>query len=796
MKKNKFLFSLTMCLIIFSSIKAQEPGEPIFTEFIQGHYDKHCQALEISAPGNQAINLSDYMIVTYSWNGTGKTLEDMITNSWDVHSRRYVRYVPGYDYAATNPTEFGNNPGIIQPDSEVDSMLQPGEGFVLARAWSWGATENEQIAAEADVIWARNDLSVSGKVLLNEGDSAYDNDNGITPWLGWPPDGCHAIYKILNDSIKKGLKGLGKDPSDYQLVDIMGYVDDNSPWDPAGTELSGQEGHRLVRKSAYYMGDTGQGTNGSWGTSDANSEWEYENLANDDALVANLGSHSFDTVVVTFSADGDWNSDGSGDTSIVKLEGVDITIPSGQSPTCQKVIIKPNASLSIEGSLTINGDLIIESDSNGTGSLIDLGTLTVNGETHVEQYIKADRWFYLSSPIASANSSVFDAVAGTNHLYQWDETTPGWSEITDNSTSLNVMQAYAVKMMGEDTLINFRGSLNDGPVAFNLSASVAGVQDDHRWNLVGNPYPSPIDWYDDAGWTKDNIYNGIYFQQDDQLCIATGGARISTPAECFNGAIASMQGFWVFASGNDNDQLSINDNARINNSDTVSLKSTIQKSIARVSLNGNGLSDEMVISFNSAATNGFDGSLDAYKPQMTNLTTTQKSIIYSYDVEGNALAINSLPVNASVIPLGITVTNAGEYTISVSSFENIDADEIYLIDNVTNTRVNLKEEGYTFTADAGEYNSRFEIQILKSTTSIAAKEKGIKIFSHGNMVYIQSQNITTNSNVRIIDLLGRTVWEGNVDINGTSRINLEQNGYYIINVKTENNQYVEKVIIQ
>ncbi len=30
------------------------------------------------------------------------------------------------------------------------------------------------------------------------------------------------------------------------------------------------------------------------------------------------------------------------------------------------------------------------------------------------------------------------------------------------------------------------------------------------WNLVGNPYPSPIDWDAASGWTKTNVDNATY----------------------------------------------------------------------------------------------------------------------------------------------------------------------------------------------------------------------------------------------------------------------------------------------
>ena len=496
--------------------------------------------------------------------------------------------------------------------------------------------------------------------------------------------------------------------------------------------------------------------------------------------------------MVSFNTDGNWVvADTDSDDNVI-IDGSDVAIQSGETPACHNLYIKPDASLKIEGALTVN-DLMIESDSSSTGALIDMGTLTVNGTSKVAQHLPSNRWFYLSSPVASANASVFDAEVSDNHIYHWDETAPAWTEVTDNTAGIDVMKGYAVKMPNSDTMVTFEGTLNDGAIDFTLSASDVGGN--YRWNLVGNPYPSPVDWYKDAGWTKDKIYDGIYFQEDDQLCIATGGARISTPADCFNGAIAPMQGFWVFASGNNGDVLSINDNARINNSDTISLKSTIKNNIARISISGNGSNDEMVINLSNIATSGFDGSLDAYKPQMNNLTTTQKPIIYSFDNEGNALAINSLPENASVIPLGISVTTAGDYTISANNFENIDAEAIYLVDHATGNKVNLKENNYAFTSDAGEFNSRFEIQILKSVTSIASAEQSMKIYNHNDMVYIKSQNITGMAHINVIDILGRTIWEDQMELNGLNQIKLKGKGHYIINVKTNNERYIEKVII-
>ena len=69
------------------------------------------------------------------------------------------------------------------------------------------------------------------------------------------------------------------------------------------------------------------------------------------------------------------------------------------------------------------------------------------------------------------------------------------------------------------------------------------------FNLVGNPYPSPIDW-NAAGWTKTNIDNALYFfkasttdQYGGTYSSWIGG--ISNDGSANMNIIPSMQGFFI-----------------------------------------------------------------------------------------------------------------------------------------------------------------------------------------------------------------------------------------------------------
>ena len=90
-----------------------------------------------------------------------------------------------------------------------------------------------------------------------------------------------------------------------------------------------------------------------------------------------------------------------------------------------------------------------------------------------------------------------------------------------------------------------------------------GEIESHKgWNLVGNPYPSPLDWLSEAGWDKSDINDAKYIWNPAayNYTIFLGG---SEPIGINGGTryIPSNQGFWVQA--NQNGTLSVNNVARV-----------------------------------------------------------------------------------------------------------------------------------------------------------------------------------------------------------------------------------------
>jgi hypothetical protein len=102
---------------------------------------------------------------------------------------------------------------------------------------------------------------------------------------------------------------------------------------------------------------------------------------------------------------------------------------------------------------------------------------------------------------------------------------------------------------------------------------------------------------------------------------------------------------------------------------------------------------------------GFDLNMDLTK--MLN----KGANIYSV-VNGDQMAGNIVPTQELTIPLGIVITEAGEYTFALPS--NTNGVTVELIDNELNTTTNLQALDHTIRLTAGTHEGRFALRIQPS----------------------------------------------------------------------------------
>ncbi len=456
-----------------------------------------------------------------------------------------------------------------------------------------------------------------------------------------------------------------------------------------------------------------------------------------------------------------------------------INLQSGRTLT-----INPGNSLTTYGDFNLDGTLILKSPvGNGpTASFIDNGTITGSGTMHAERYFTALQYHYLSSPIqagGNANSNLFTKSNPSGNynanFYSYNEaydldgnpsTAPAGSFNNNNSVGgwvfahnndngavpidLDVHKGYAF-YTDINQLITFIGRPNTGDMSIsNLTYTpndpIAEVYPNayDGWNLVANPYPSAIDW-DKIKSNLTNIDEGIYVWDGNQYSSYVNGVKGGSGN--LTNEIAPMQAFFVHANAN-HAGFSLNNSDRVNTTTNYlkkksnsNSKNNTKNNLLSLSLFANGYTDIAAVYFSSQASDKFDKNLEAYK--MFAPDYNKVGIPNLFTIEGKAktpMSINALSIDnmqQKIVPIGISIKTAGEYTITVNKF-NFSNIRVYLIDNKENTQTCLNDtKSYSFNFAGGDDRSRFELKFVKNTKPLLNKKLTDKDVYEGSPMKIQ-----------------------------------------------------------
>ena len=246
-------------------------GEPFFSEKI--FWDQWSNSfLEIANPGNQPLDLSDYMIAM-QWNvNPASVIESrMGVDEW---MDRYDKYVPGYKWV--DETQWAVTPGILVQDLSVNPIIMPGDVFCLGSIHTDAFTVVDWLP---DYVWpvpAQLDVQFNNytgfQTYQNPWGEALSGDG--KPMRKWMNASLY-MWKILNDSIKLGLKPAN-DPLDFELIETFSMAEE-SDWVIGG--VAGAMITNWMRKPHIYQGNTGFGEAGSFGTDRDDTEWTWTNQA-------------------------------------------------------------------------------------------------------------------------------------------------------------------------------------------------------------------------------------------------------------------------------------------------------------------------------------------------------------------------------------------------------------------------------------------------------------------------------------------------------------------------------------
>ncbi len=417
------------------------------------------------------------------------------------------------------------------------------------------------------------------------------------------------------------------------------------------------------------------------------------------------------------------------------------------------------------GNFTTNGQpLTLLSDATGTALVDNSGPGLVNGNATVQRYIASANsgpgYRHYSAPVSGstvadlatlgftpeisqgsaynnsatpATTTPFPTVFGydqsrlataTNNLIAFDK---GFVVPASLAAPLAVGQGYIANISGS-ALVDFVGSLTTGNQTLNLSrnggASPNAVE--AGWQLVGNPYPSPLDYSQVAALDRAGLDAAIY------VYASTGpyvGAYRSYVSGFGNPVLPVAQGFFTrVSSGQTTGTLTFRNSQRLTTPNSTPFQRTTTadtRPLVQLELRAsNGTADPLYVYAESGTTPGFDAQNDARKllnPSGLNLASVAAT--------GEALAIDGRPAFTTIttLPLTVGVPAAGTYTLAAAALNNLPATlDALLTDAATGQTVNLRAQpAYVFSVTSpqaaasitGRFTLRFAARSALATAS-------------------------------------------------------------------------------
>ena len=465
---------------------------------------------------------------------------------------------------------------------------------------------------------------------------------------------------------------------------------------------------------------------------------------------SNLGFHLSDCIVPTYVWTGntstDWNTPSNWSGLIVPTSNNDVTIPnvstaSGNFPIATPSIAVGNATVDAGASLTIATGLVLNGTftNNGILTLQDgaylddftnsgssfVGNITI--ETIAANGLSNDQRF-ISSPVNTPNvTQIGDdlvgpwgaGLPGTNgvavtmdncalattavgsnygNLFEFNETIINTCEkdawVVRSSGTLENARGYSAYLANGSTF-DFVGAPNTGAQSIATTNTPSGVLLGQGWNLIGNPYPTPI--------ARDKVITAG--ATDAQYFVTTGIYQGTFSPYLPSSNIAIAQGFQVHV--NANTTLNFDNTFRNTNAATWYQNENWFEHKLEVSVLGNNGADKTIVFFNNDATNAYEAMYDVVKTPSNIGKPTLSSVNNTKQLALNGFSVNDL---GETIPMNLKSGTNGSFSLAFEGKETFPANTtIYVKDLMLNTIHNIENGNYNFTSNTTDNAERFEI---------------------------------------------------------------------------------------
>ena len=474
--------------------------------------------------------------------------------------------------------------------------------------------------------------------------------------------------------------------------------------------------------------------------------------------------------------------------------------------------INPDAGVTVGGDTYIDGDedIVVKADVNGVGSFIDDGiSYGASGSAKVQTFLNNDAtgenfWMHMIGPtVNNATLGDFDLTTLGTYAYEYDQPNNEWDNIWETSTSIPLCKGIALSVEGSqgDKTINMSGPLATGDQTRSLGYT--GTQTDH-YDVISNPYPSSIDFYDFA--TSSSSPNNA--------------AIIENKYWAYNGSNGG--GNWTsWAGGTENRNIQVGQAVFVqvkSPGGNVTFNNTFREhsddpfrgyenNFLKINTYGGpvSFSDELTIRFDENATTGYD---DAIETKKWNSWHEDATMIRSIADDGTELQINVLPTSSLYgkdqvsIPVHFQCGHDGTYTFEASSIETFEPNtEIWLEDKlIGGSWIDfVSSPTYVFSATPEDLKDRFIVHFFGPTTiveDVANMESTIDIYSFRENVFVRNNTNEIIKSIKVYNLSGILIH----DIQSADqRLNeiwvSDKMGYYVVIVATDQNVHNKKIFI-
>jgi hypothetical protein len=512
------------------------------------------------------------------------------------------------------------------------------------------------------------------------------------------------------------------------------------------------------------------------------------------------------------------------------------------------------------GALATGDVLTLVSDASNTARIPAGSGSYITGNVTAERYIPsvARRWRFMASPITGTTladwqneiyitgtggaSNGFDATTSNQAgVYTYDETLAGdfnangWTAATNTSNALSTGKGFRVFIRGDRSdpgvlngntgtqtavTMNAVGAVNTGDITMPVTYTNSGNNAHDGWNMVGNPYPSAIDWnaFHDAGRTGSSPdYSGTDYAHLDAV-ISTYDANTASYASynaasnigtgsLSSGIIPSGGAFWVKASAA-SPSMTMKEVYKTSATPAAIFKTSPEQIFTLRFIKDAITSDEMLVKYIAEADRNFDSYDIAELISEVNVSSITEN--------GTLLSANCKPFNGigDTIMLDVTVTGnkSGNYSFEAKNMKLLSATQgIYLVDGFAHQVIDLNvNSSYTFAIDKDNVSSfgshRFMIVVgdVKPTTtgveeiSLPTNLSVFPTVTHGQITISTSNTHHEKASVIIADITGRQMASyHNLQWND-QQINLDlseyKTGAYFISIITDSKTTVVKCI--